>query len=233
MQAGGGLAVSFPIQTLAFLEDLATHNDKAWFDANRSRYEEHWLAPARAFVDAVGPKLKTLSPSVEWAPKVNGSIFRINRDTRFSKDKTPYKVQVDLWFWQGDRRGWDSPGFFFRLTPQQLIIGAGMHTMQKEVLSNFRAAVDRDGDALAAALRPIQEHPELKLGTDAGKLVPRGYAKDHKHAELLKLKGLWGGYEDEVPSIVHEPGFADWCVERWAVTMPLQRWLLESLKGRG
>ena len=222
--------MSFPVQTLSFLEDLAAHNDKDWFDANRNRYEEHWMAPARAFVESVGPKLKALAPTVDYAPKVNGSIFRINRDTRFSADKTPYKVQLDLWFWDGDRRGWDSPGFFFRLTPQQLILGAGMHAMQKEVLTRYREAVDRDGDALQAALRPILEHDELKVGSDGGRQVPRGYPKDHPHAALLKLKGLWGGVEGEVPAVVHEPGFADWCVERWAVTLPLQRWLRAALR---
>ena len=80
---------AFPAETLEFLAELGHHNSKSWFDANRQRYEAAYLDPARAFVDAVGPPLRELVPGISTEARVNGSIFRINHDTRFSKDKIP------------------------------------------------------------------------------------------------------------------------------------------------
>src|SRR3954447_12759897 len=81
----------FPKETFAFLEGIAAHNEKAWFEDHRDLYEAGYVAPARAFVETLGPKLKKVSPTVQFEPKVNGSLSRINRDIRFSKDKRPYK----------------------------------------------------------------------------------------------------------------------------------------------
>ena len=92
----------FELETFAFLRDLTLHNDRDWFTANRARYEEHYLAPALGFIEAVGPRLAAELPGdVRFEARVNGSLFRINRDVRFSRDKTPYKNHIDMWFWTG------------------------------------------------------------------------------------------------------------------------------------
>src|SRR4051812_26183724 len=91
----------FPKQTFAFLAGIHAHNEKAWFDEHRDLYEAGYVVPARAFVEALGAKLKTISPGVQYEAKVNRSMHRINRDIRFSKDKRPYKEHLNLWFWHG------------------------------------------------------------------------------------------------------------------------------------
>src|SRR6266568_1749051 len=73
--------------------------------------------------------------------RVSWSIFAINRDIRFSKDKTPYKTHLDLWFWQGDGPSRERPGYFFRLTPETLILGAGMHAFSESALARYREAI--------------------------------------------------------------------------------------------
>ena len=93
----------FPRETARFLADLAKNNEKAWFDAHRGDYDQFYVAPALAFVAAIGPRLQKISPTVAFEPRINGSLFRINRDVRFSKDKRPYKDHIDLWFWHGAR----------------------------------------------------------------------------------------------------------------------------------
>src|SRR4051812_38810038 len=108
----------FPKSAVAFLAQLAANNEKAWFDAHRETYDNDLMEPARAFVSALGPALQKVSKGIRYEPKVNGSIMRINRDTRFSNDKSPYKTHFDLWFWKGDEKSWSHPGFFFRLTPK-------------------------------------------------------------------------------------------------------------------
>ena len=79
----------FPKTATTFLKGLAKNNSKAWFDANRADYESGLLEPCKDFVVAIGPKLAKIAPDIHAEPKVSGSIMRINRDTRFSKDKTP------------------------------------------------------------------------------------------------------------------------------------------------
>ena len=92
---------ALPTATLDFLADLRAHNTRAWFDANRSRYETDFVGPAKDLVTRLAPVLERLSPGIRSEPRVLGSIFRIQRDTRFSPDKRPYKDHLDLWFWHG------------------------------------------------------------------------------------------------------------------------------------
>jgi uncharacterized protein (DUF2461 family) len=96
----------FPKQTVDFLAGVRDHNNKKWFDGHRGDYEQAFLAPAVAFSEALAPWLRKIEPEICVEPRVNGSIMRINRDIRFSKDKSPYKDHLDLWFWTGDRKGW-------------------------------------------------------------------------------------------------------------------------------
>src|SRR5664279_4905169 len=81
----------FPAATFEFLNGIAANNEKTWFDAHRGLYDAGYVEPAKAFVTAIGPKLREISPNVQFEPKVNGSLGRVNRDIRFSKDKRPYK----------------------------------------------------------------------------------------------------------------------------------------------
>src|SRR5262245_44835295 len=128
----------FSKNTIQYLAALSRNNDKHWFDAHRDDYERSFVGPAREFVEAVAPRLKKLDSRIQAIPKINGSIMRIFRDVRFSKDKKPYKDHLDLWFWSGPKRGWDSSGFFFRLTPNGLILGAGMHVFAPPLLARYR-----------------------------------------------------------------------------------------------
>ena len=94
----------FPPETFAFLTGLIQNNTKQWFDDHRSDYDQYWVEPAKDFVAGIGPKLRAFAPNVNFEPKINGSIFRINRDVRFSNNKRPYKTTLDLWFWEGEKR---------------------------------------------------------------------------------------------------------------------------------
>ena len=118
-----------------FLGDLTANNSKKWFDAHRKDYEALYVEPAKAFVEAMGPALQKLSPGVRAEPRVNGSLMRINRDTRFSKDKTPYKTTLDLMFTEGEGKMRLCPGFYFRISADELGMGAGMHGFDPDRLA--------------------------------------------------------------------------------------------------
>ena len=91
----------FPKEGLKFLANLKKNNTKLWFEQHREDYNEFVLGPARDFVVAMGDKLKKISPKIIADPRIDKSIFRIYRDTRFSKDKSPYKTNIGIYFWEG------------------------------------------------------------------------------------------------------------------------------------
>src|SRR5262245_28501995 len=216
----------FAKETVRFLEGIRDHNEKAWFEAHRQDYERAFLAPAQAFVEALKPRLRKIDPDLNAEPRVNGSIMRINRDVRFSKDKSPYKDHLDLWFWTGDRKGWDSSGFFFRLTPDRLMLGAGMHQFMPPALARYRAAVlDRArGEALGALVARLRTGG-YEVGTESYKKASAGAPADHPRAGLLRHGGLHGGWEGAHPSALHGPGFVAFVLRHYAALAPLHAWL--------
>ena len=221
----------FPKDTLTFLTGLAAHNEKPWFEANRELYEAGYVAPARAFVDALGPRLTKISPTVRYEAKVNGSMGRINRDIRFSKDKRPYKDHLDIWFWHGDRKGWDHPGFWFRLTAKQVQLGVGMHGLEKEPLEAFRNSVvhPRSGKTLLAAVAAV-EKKGYEVGGKSRKIPPRGFATDPDRADYLLYEGLHVGTNLPATSVL-KPDFLEVCVREYAAMWPIGKWLLEEVVG--
>jgi uncharacterized protein (TIGR02453 family) len=216
----------FSKATLRFLEGVGANNLKEWFDAHREDYARDYLAPAQAFVEALGARLRKIEPGVHAEPRVNGSILRINRDIRFSKDKSPYKDHMDLWFWTGDKKSWDSSGFFFRLTADSLLLGAGMHVFQPEALARYRAAVldEKRGVALARLVASLKRDG-FDVGTESYKKVPAGAPADHPRAALLKHGGLHAGWEGKHPRELGTPKFVDFVAERFKAVAPIHRWL--------
>ena len=222
----------FPKQTFAFLEGIAAHNEKAWFDANRELYDTGYVAPARALVEALGPKLREISPTVQFEPKVNGSLGRINRDIRFTKDKRPYKEHLGLWFWHGDRKSWDAPGFWFELTARHVQLGSGMYGFQKEQLDTFRQSVihPRSGKALLAAVADVEARGAYEIGGKTRKLMPRGFTADADRAEYLLHEGLYATIELPAKAAT-KSDFAEVCLTHFANTWPIGKWLLEEVTG--
>ena len=222
--------MQFPPATLEFLRGIGVDNSKAWFEANRPLYEAGYVEPGRAFVEALGPRLRELSPEVQFAPKVNGSLSRINRDIRFSKDKTPYKNHLDLWFWHGERRAWDAPGFYVRLTAQEVFLGTGMYGFDKETLETFRNAVvlGRSGKALVEAVAAVKAAGAYEIGQKTRKLMPRGFEAPPERAQYLLHEGLTAGITLPVSAAL-EPAFETVCLEHFRATWPVAKWLLAEL----
>lgn len=218
----------FPHQGFDFLRHLAANNNKPWFEANRRGYDEGLLGPARLFVVAMGMALSEFAPGIHAEPRVSGSIFRIHRDIRFSRDKRPYKTHFDMWFWQGDRHSRDCPGYFLRLTPDAVVVGAGRHAFDKATLEVYRtaAADERRGAALEQALAAVRT-AGAEIGGAHYKRVPRGFAADHPRADLLRYNALHAWIEEPLPSEVHSAEFVDFCSERFWKVSPVQRWILD------
>ncbi len=220
----------FPKKTLTFLRAVGRNNSKEWFAAHRDEYERYWLAPARAFVEAAGAALQAVAP-VAYEPKVNGSIFRINRDIRFSADKRPYKDHLDFWFWEGERRAAVS-GFYLRIAPKTLGIGAGAHGFDKDRLTAFRnAVVAPDASAeLAKAVGQVEQAGHAIHGEHYER-VPRGYEPANETQErFLRFAGLWTGDDERHPPELHSAALVPFAVQRWQEHAPVHRWLIAHVQ---
>ncbi len=222
----------FPREGLQFLTDLKANNTKEWFDDNRATYDEKVLAPARAFVLEMGARLREIAPDIRAEPKINKSLFRIYRDTRFSQDKTPYKTNLAVWFWEGEGKRMECPGFYFDMSPERIFMGTGIYMFPtKELLHHYREAVDDDefGEALEAVVVKLKAAGlELSSGKQL-KRVPREYDKEHVRGDLLRHKGLTAGLELPISEEVHSEAILDLCMKHFKAMNPLHAWIRELL----
>ena len=221
----------FPAAAFSLLEALEADNSKQTFEAYRAAYDEALIGPAKELVVDLGGELQArVSRGIHADPRVNGSIFRINRDTRFSKDKTPYKTHLDLFFWEGEGRSRDCPGFFFRMTPRSVVLGAGFHHFDPERLARFRAAVadEQSGQALDRRLAAVRA-AGAEIGGETYKRVPAGFPADHARAGLLRYSGLFGYSESRLPAEAASGAFGTWCAERLERAAPVHAWLRDTV----
>jgi len=219
----------FPQETVAFLGGIAAHNEKSWFEAHRADYEAYYVAPAREFVVAAGERLRTIAPEVRADPRVLGSIARINRDTRFSPDKRPYKDHLDIGFAAGDRKSAAS-ALFFRVTPAYANAGLGTPAFEKSRLAAFRDAVADPlrGQALLDALHAL-EAAGLPVQGETLKRPPVGYDGIAPERErLLRFTALWSVQEQPIGGWLHVPEALDRVIDIWQRMLPLHRWLIQT-----
>jgi uncharacterized protein (TIGR02453 family) len=225
----------FSRETVAFFRGLKKNNSRDWFEAHRKVYQDYVLEPAKAFVLALGPKLKEISPSIVAAPKINKSIFRLNRDTRFSLDKSPFKPNLGLYFWEGPRSRLESPGFYVHLEPPIFLLGAGYYVFPDWLRERFRRAVvhPKQGIELAAILKKISATSDFEIGGKHYKRLPSGYDHSHPNAPLLLHDGLHAGWETAVPEEFFSPELPDYCFEKFRPLASLHRWLAALAAGTG
>ena len=220
----------FGSATLDFLSDLAEHNDRDWFAQNRDRYERVLLAPEKEFIDALGEQFSAFDPRVHTVSAVNGSIFRINRDIRFSRDKSPYKTHADLWFWIGDDRK-TAMGYFLRMIPGEVWVGGGTHQMTDAQTARYRSAVvSADAGARLIEIVDALRGDGLEVDGEQSKRLPTGFSAEGARADLLRYK--WLHVLDKVsppPPEFAGPQFVEWCMGQFARSRPLVDWLAETV----
>ena len=203
----------FPSGTLDFFRALRENNTRAWFDAHRADYERFYVEPAREFVLAAGERLRPLVPTIHAEPRILGSIFRINRDTRFSKDNRPYKDHLDFWFWEGDRRA-AATGFFIRVSPDFVGIGAGCHGFSPEQLHAYRRGLGDPGT--------LQKLVEVAAG-----LSRAGYTLS---GEVDPGSRFLYVHVDEPAEQATRSTLLETCQHHWNRLAPLHRWLVDQVQ---
>jgi uncharacterized protein (TIGR02453 family) len=222
----------FPRATLKFFADLKANNDRDWFKDNKSVYLKEVVEPGKAFILAIGGLLEGLHPGINYDTRTNGagSMFRIYRDVRFSKDKSPYKTHLGMVFWLGPGKKTNSPGFYVGLSSDGAGAHAGMWRFPKETLASYRHAM---GDpSKADRLQEIVDRLDsqgYEIGGQTYKRVPRGFDKDHPHAGLLKHSSVHAGMPEISRDIVTSPDFVPTVFEHFANLSPLVEWIDHNL----
>ncbi len=227
----------FSEQALEFLEDLADHNERSWFQPRKSIFQQHILEPAQAFVADLGPLLQKLSAGIRYDTATNGrgSLMRIYRDVRFSKDKRPYEPSVRMIFWEGDGKKTDVPGYYLHLDPGGVDVYSGIYMFQKPLLAAYREAIVDDvrGGELVRALHALAAAGDYEIGGESYKRVPTGYGADHPRAPLLRHSGFW----TQGPHIPREemlkPALLEQCFEQCKAMLPIHRWLIAVHRAAG
>lgn len=179
----------FTKATFDFLEDLANHNDRDWFNANKPRYVETVQEPALEFITAFRPRLAKISPHFTADTRtVGGSLFRIHRDTRFSKDKTPYKENTGVQFRHAVAKDAHAPGFYLHLQPGECFAGLGLWRPETAIAYAIRAKIADDPAGWKRATRAKKFTDALNLEGDSLTRAPQGFDADHPLIEDLKRK---------------------------------------------
>jgi uncharacterized protein (TIGR02453 family) len=214
----------------AFFRELKRNNNRPWFEKNKARYERDVREALVEFVMAAGPKIKTVSPYFLADPRpVGGSVFRIYRDIRFSKDKTPYKTAGAVHFPHAKRGSGSVPSFYLHLEPGGVFSGVGIWEPDSAALAKIRKAIVEDPDrwkrvTTAKAFRDtfnMEGHRKLKT-------PPRGYPKDHPFIEDLKRQDFSAGHtfsEKEATA----PDFLDRFIATCKTAGPFTKFLTDAL----
>jgi len=183
----------FSRELFRFLGDLSANNERPWFQANKPRYERYVKEAAQNFIEDFGPRLHQISKHFVADPSpVGGSLFRIYRDTRFSKDKRPYKTHVGIRFQHEQARNVHAPGYYLHLSTDEIWVGSGIWHPESSALAKIREAIVADPAAWKRARDAKRFRETFTLGGETLKRGPRGYDPDHPLIDDLKRKDFIG-----------------------------------------
>lgn len=221
----------FPKEGLGFLAELKENNYRGWFNERKNDYQELLVKPAQSFVVALGERLTSISEDMVYDTRTNGSgsILRIYRDVRFSKDKSPYNTRLRVRFWEGPGKKKERPGFFIGIDETGGGIHGGLWQFRKPLLEKYRKAVldNVSGTKLVKAVDKVGSLSGYSIGGEHYKKVPRGYDADHPRAELLRFNGLYA-ISPKIPiSVLKKPELVDVCFQHILRMTPIHEWLVQ------
>ncbi len=216
----------FNASLFQFLVDLRFNNNREWFQANKKRYESDVRDPMLRFIADVGPHLETVSKRFIADPRPRGgSLFRIYRDVRFSKDKSPYKTNVGAHFRHEVGRDVHAPGFYLHLEPGQVFVAGGVWHPGSGALTKIRDAIVEHPKSWQQATSSAA----FTLGGESLKRPPKGYESDHPLIEDLKRKDFIA-HTEFTEEQACAPDFMDVFTQTCHAVAPLNKFLTTALE---
>jgi uncharacterized protein (TIGR02453 family) len=213
-----------------FLEELADNNNRPWFQTNKRRYERDVLEPCLAFIRAFQPRLKKISRFfVASDRRLGGSLMRVYRDTRFSRDGKPYKTNVGIQFRHESARDVHTPGFYIHIAPDECFLAVGIWRPDPESLGQIRQAIVGQPNRWRRARDDKKFRQYFDLEGDSLKRPPRGFPPDHRFVEDLRRMDFLGLHALSEQDVLDQ-GFLDRVTTCFAASRPFLRFLCEALK---
>ncbi|MEP7703093.1 DUF2461 domain-containing protein [Paraglaciecola sp. 25GB23A] len=219
----------FSPSLVQFLRDLKANNNRQWFNDHKQDYEDKVRTPALAFIDAMEPWIRMVSPHYETsAKKVGGSLMRVYKDVRFSKDKLPFKTNVGIQFRHEVGKDVHAPGFYLHIEPENIFIGVGTWHPQPEALQAIREHIEKKPGPYQDAIehQPFTEY--FELAGDSLIRPPKGFDSSHPLINEIKRKdfiALCPIQESEL----YQDDFCQRIASRFGRAQPLQKFLCEAL----
>jgi uncharacterized protein (TIGR02453 family) len=207
-----------------FFHQLAAEMSREWFHAHKAEYEAQWVAPMEALLEQVAAGLK---PAYKGIALAEPKLFRIHRDVRFSKDKSPYKTQCAGVISTGKGGVMESGAALYLQLGLEEYCGAGFYVFTPEQLARWRkkVAADKTGAELAGLIAAAKQ---AGMKHDAHEVLarpPRGIDPDHPRVDLLRHKGCVLGFPAIPRGLIHKPAFAAWLIEQGTRAAPVVRWV--------
>jgi uncharacterized protein (TIGR02453 family) len=218
----------FSRKTFTFLRDLGRHNDKPWFEAHRALYEEHVLQPLRDLVSDTADSMLGIDLSFEVAPAVGKTISRIYRDTRFSKDKSPFRDCMWIVFKRSGPE-WSRyiPGYFLEINPTWYRYGLGFYDAAPDLMARFRQRIDDDPKTFLKAVAWFPKQDTFTLQGETYKR-PIGQDKPKPIRTWYQFKSFYLSCDRKIDDVILSPQFADRLAAHFALAAPLYRYLLDT-----
>ncbi len=212
-----------------FLADLKENNSKEWFHANKKRYEAQVREPLLQFIRDFGARLPEISPYYRADPrKVGGSLFRIHRDVRFAKDKSPYKTTAGVQFRHESGKDAHAPGFYLHMEPDNVFVGVGMWRPDTKTLNKVRDAIIEKPERWQAVLADKRFTDIYELVGESLKRCPKGYDPNHPLIVELRRKD-WIATTALTQETACAPGFIDHFTELCRGSVPFMSFLTTSI----
>jgi uncharacterized protein (TIGR02453 family) len=219
----------FEPQTIRFLEQLAANNNREWFKESKARYEEQVLDPALRFIDSMHDPLHEMAPHfVALATRVGGSLMRVYRDTRFSKNKLPYKTNIGIQFRHERAKDVHSPGYYLHIAPGEVFVGVGMWRPDADALRGIRERIVAKPGEWQRASQDKAFRRNFKLGGESLTRPPRGFDKDHEFIEDIKRKSFMG-VRNLAADAPMSSGFQKTVESSFKAAEPFMRFLCKSV----
>ncbi len=184
-----GRYTTFTPACLKFLDELQNNNNREWFNKNKTRYEEEVLDVALRFIQSMQDPLEGFAPRFTAIPKrMGGSLMRVYRDTRYSKDKTPYKTNIGIQFRHEQARDVHAPGYYLHIDPDQVFLGTGLWRPASDALRGIRERISDKPKEWTRARDDKSFARNFHLGGETLTRPPRGFEKEHPQIEDIKRK---------------------------------------------
>ncbi|MBE0514033.1 DUF2461 domain-containing protein [Sulfurimonas sp.] len=220
----------FSKKALPFLEAIRKNNNKEWFEAHKSEYEECLLNPSRAFVQEMGEHLMALEPTIDFEPKINKSLFRIYRDTRrMGANKAPLKSRIGIIFTQGNSGSrLQKSSFYLHFSPDELFVSVGVRWFEKPMLDTYREYIGDESRRVSLdKLLKTLEAKGYKTVEKGYKRYPRGFSPEMPSVDLSLYKGM-ATYKILEPKLIEDGDkLIDTLYKIYEEMLPLQRVVYE------